>query len=419
MSKGWIVKVGLILSFIVLAACTSKIDQVNTSKQAEPLEGKILMWVEMPFTLTETQNVRNKEVLEDILEEFHNLYPQVQVLVKFFPSRQILQPFKLQVERGAGPDLLLVYSSPKILPLIERGALKSLDESQVDKSQFRPKALKSVYYRGQLYGLPMYLSTQVLCYNQEKIDQVPTNLTELIGQTRQGYGVGIPSGFAETFWGTGGFGGKLFDDQGQVILSQGGGWAKWMEWLKNARNEPNFILSKNAKELQKAFVQGKLAYVICSSGSIPYLSGALGKNKLGVALLPGHQNQPATPELLVGLLLFNQASSSNQNQIALKLAQFLTNVEQQNEIKTAIPFIPTNNKVTFNRYLFPIGSTLLDQSKTAVAVALDDTKKVTILAEYGEIFYQQVLAGAISPDEAAIELTQIANRQFGSEEQKE
>ena len=419
MSKGWIVKVGLILSFIVLAACTSKIDQVNTSKQAEPLEGKILMWVEMPFTLTETQNVRNKEVLEDILEEFHNLYPQVQVLVKFFPSRQILQPFKLQVERGAGPDLLLVYSSPKILPLIERGALKSLDESQVDKAQFRPKALKSVYYRGQLYGLPMYLSTQVLCYNQEKIDQVPTNLTELIGQTRQGYGVGIPSGFAETFWGTGGFGGKLFDDQGQVILSQGGGGAKWMEWLKNARNEPNFILSKNAKELQKAFVQGKLAYVICSSGSIPYLSGALGKNKLGVALLPGHQNQPATPELLVGLLLFNQASSSNQNQIALKLAQFLTNVEQQNEIKTAIPFIPTNNKVTFNRYLFPIGSTLLDQSKTAVAVALDDTKKVTILAEYGEIFYQQVLAGAISPDEAAIELTQIANRQFGSEEQKE
>jgi ABC-type glycerol-3-phosphate transport system substrate-binding protein len=130
-------------------------------------------------------------------------------------------------------------------------------------------------------------------------------------------------------------------------------------------------------------------------------------------VLPAEANQPATPVLQTGALLFSRASSPNQNRLAVKLAQFLTSVEQQNQIEAAIPSIPSNKNVTINRQLFPIRATLLAQSMTAVAVPLDEIKRVEVIVEYGEILYQKILAGQITPEEAATELTLKVNRQFG------
>ena len=159
-------------------------------------------------------------------------------------------------------------------------------------------------------------------------------------------------------------------------------------------------------------MEGKLAYLTCASFWIPQLSEALGKDKLGATLLPGETNQPATPALSASLLLFNQASSPNQARLALKLAQFLTNVEQQKQVQAAVPFIPSNKNVTLNRQLFPIRATLLDQSRTAAAFSLDDAEKIETIKDYGDILYRKILAGEITPDEAATQLDQTVNRQF-------
>ena len=408
---------GLILATLLLAtSCNTRTEHQVINKQPEVLQGKILLWAEMPLWLTEeAQSRKSQEIIRDTVEDFSELYPRVQTFVKFFPSRQLLEPFEQQVKRGAGPDLVLVYSSTKIVRLIQTGALESLENYQVELSPFRPEALKEVRYRGQLYGLPLYLSIQVLCYNKDKVKELPKTLPELIEQARKGYSVGLHSGFVETFWGTGVFGGQLFDDRGRVILSEDGGWANWMEWLKEAQNEPNFILSEDAKALQQAFVEKKLTYLTCLSGWIPYFSEALGKEQLGATLLPSAVNQPATPALWTGILLFNRASSPNQKRLAFKLTQFLTNVEQQKQIEAVIPFIPSNKNVTLNRNLFPIRAVLLEQAKSGISVSLDDTKKVELLQDYGNTLYQQVLKGEISPHEAATNLTQTINRQLEAE----
>lgn len=416
MSKHWTVKIGLILATLLLTtSCNFQGKSLITSKQSEPLQGKILLWIQIPLGLTEVQSRQDEEVFKDTIEEFRELYPQIQVFVKFLPLGKTLEPFESQLKRGAGPDLLLVYSSRQIFRLIKTGAFRVLDKSQVDQSQFRPEALKHVSYQGQIYGLPMYLLTQVLCYNKDKVQELPRTLPELVEQARQGYSVGLHSGFVEAFWGTEIFGGHPFDDQGRFILAQGGGWAKWMEWLKRAENEPNFILSNDAEALQQAFVEEKLAYLTCSSSWIPYFREELGKDKLEATILPGKANQPAAPVLQTAALLFNRASSPKQNQLALKLAQFLTNVEQQNQIEAAIPFIPSNKNVTINQNLFPLRATLLKQSRNAVAIPLDYVAKTEVIVEYGEILYQQILAGEITPEEAATQLTLTVNRKFGSQ----
>ncbi|MDJ0575795.1 MAG: extracellular solute-binding protein, partial [Xenococcaceae cyanobacterium MO_234.B1] len=174
----------------------------------------------MPLWLTEAQSSKSREIVRDTIEDFSELYPQVQVFIKFFPSRQLLEPFEEQVRRGAGPDLVLVFSSTRILQLIQTGALQSLENYQVERAAFRPEALKEVLYRGQLYGLPLFLSTQVLCYNKDLVQELPRTLSELIKVARRGYSVGLHSGFVEAFWGTGIFGGRLFDDRGRIILAE-------------------------------------------------------------------------------------------------------------------------------------------------------------------------------------------------------
>lgn len=416
MSNYWC-KIALILATVLLTtSCNNQSKQQSTNNQPEPLQGQILVWAEMPFRLTEAQSSKIQKLFQDDVKEFRELYPQVQIFFKFFPSGQSLEPFELQVKRGAGPDLLLTYSTIKILKLIKTGALRSLKDSEIDQDRFRPEALKPLLYQGKLYGLPVSLSTKVLCYNKDQVKELPTTLPELIEQAREGYAVGVHSGFPETFWGSGVFGSQLFDARGRVILAEGGvwakGWAKWMKWLKEAQNEPNFILSSNAEALQQAFVEGKLTYLICPSDWMSYFSEALGKDKLGATLLPGETNQPATPILWAGILLFNQASSPNQTRLALKLAQFLTNVEQQKKAEVAVPIIPSNKNVTLNRELFPIRATLLDQAQSSVAVSLDDAEKLTVFKNYGDILYRKVLAGEIAPDEAATQLTQIVNGEF-------
>ena len=412
----WIARIGLIFTTLFFVnSCAIQQERPIINRNSETLQGQIFLWVEIPFGL-EAQSREDQKVIKDTIEEFTQLYPQVQVFIKFLPMGNTLESFDLEFKRGAGPDLLLgYYGSRKMFHLINTGLFRALDESEVDQSEFRSEVLKHVRYQGRFYGLPQYLITQVLCYNKNKVTELPRTLPQLIEQARRGYSVGVHSGFVETFWGTGIFGGQVFDDQGRFILDQRGGWAKWMEWLKRAQNEPNFILSNNAEALQQAFVDGKLAYLTCSSSWIPYFRDKLGKGKLGVTVLPGEVNKPATPVLWTGAFLFNRASSPNQQRLALKLAQFLTNVEQQNQIQAAIPFIPSNKNVTINRQLFPIRAALLDQSKSGIIVPVDDAQTVEVIVEYGEILYQQILAGSISPEKAATEFSLTINRKLGGE----
>ena len=410
------IKIGLILLVLLFAgSCNIQREQQITDNQAEILQGKISFWFEMSPQLTEAPDRMSKKVFQNLITEFSELHPQLQVFAKAVPQENIWELFEAQGKRGAGPDILLVSTTSDVPRLIQERLLRAVENSAIDQSQFRSEALNTVRYQGQLYGFPLLLSTQVLCYNRDKVKELPRTLSELIEQARQGYSVGLHSGFRETFWGTGIFGERQIDDPSQVILSQTEGWGQWMEWLKKARKEPNFILSSDAIALQEAFVEGKLAYLTCKPAWIDDFREVLGSERVGAMLLPGEANQPATPRLESRILIFNRASNSNQHRLALKLAQFLTNVEQQEQIEAAVPFIPSNQKVMIDRQLFPLRNILLEQSRISLGITLDNAEKVELIEEYGNILYRQVLNGELSPDEAVTKLTQIVNSQVRAE----
>lgn len=415
-------------------ACSPQSRIQPETDQNKPLQGQILLWVELPSTGTDRQEGSIQQVVRSNLEDFNKLYPHVQVFVETFPFRQIQAPLQDQIQRGAGPDLLTVRANPELIDIIKAGLLRTVDATDLKASQFRTEALKNIRYQGKTYGLPLFLTTQVLCYNKNKVEVLPNTLPELIQQARQGYSVGLMSGFLETYWGIGSFDktsvapsvapsvalqGNLhaqYVNAQPVNTQQWRAWADWLSWLKDAQNEPNFILSDDTAALRQAFLNGQLAYLGCRSDWLPDFSRLLGKETLGVTLLPGQPNQPASPILETGIIAFSQASSTKQQQLALRLAQFLTNTEQQKRIEAAIPFIPSNKLVTINPQLFPIRATLQEQSKNAVAISLDEMEHAEAVVEAGNSLYQQVLAGELSPNAAETKIKAIVQQKFGLEE---
>jgi maltose-binding protein MalE len=406
-SKCWIIKIWLIF-LLLLSACGDSQSARTNSQPQQSLQGHISIWRELPIGLSATQSSNLEAFIRRQVEDFTRLNPGVNITVKFIPSRESTAPFIKQARRGAGPNVLWLTFTLELNQLIESGNLQVLDNSSVDLSSFRLRALQQVRYQDKLYGIPTSMETQVLCYNKDKVEQPPNTLSELITQARTGYSVGLESGFFRTFWGTGIFSDRLFDERGR--FTAGEGWAKWMKWLKGARDEPNLFLIEEAEELQRLFVEKKLAYITCESGWIPALREALGQDSLGITLLPHATNRPATPPLNSNILFFNRASSPNQTRLALKLAQFITNAAQQQKSLAALPFaIPVNRNVIVDPRLYPLQATLRDQSRSGVVRSLTQIQNIENKRDDLDLLYQKVLGGELSPDQAAAELTRTFN----------
>jgi|GEM_PF-1315548 len=395
--------ISLLLLFILmpifLYACFSDLPNQSSEQQ----QGTLLVWYPEEGDLTEVVGLG--------LQEFEKLNPQVTILEQAISIDEIPERFFKQSQSGLGASVILIFSR-NIPRLVSQGVLEEIDRKNLDLSIYNPPTLKQVSYQGKIYGIPLGSRTRVLCYNQKKLQvspdpllkQPPTSLEGLVERARKGYSVGIVSSFEDTFWGMAIFGSYLWDDQGR-LQPRLDGWAKWLEWLKFASSQPNFILNRQRELLHDAFARGRLTYYVCNSIEIADLKNSL-QDDLRVALLPQETQGKAAPILYTRVMVFNRNNSDNENSLGLALGKFLTNPEQQLQaIIQTESFIPTNRRVQIEGNLLPIESVLLQQSHNAVAVPLDDWEKLNKILEEGEFWYERAIAGEISSSTAAQKLT--------------
>ncbi len=115
--------------------------------------------------------------------------------------------------------------------------------------------------------------------------------------------------------------------------------------------------------------------------------------------------------------MFNRASAPANTELALQVAKFLTNDQQQTKLALSTEAqIPANIQVKIDNRLSPAVAALVAQSKTAIPIPLDHLEQAVAAAVvYGDAYYTRVLEGELEAGEAATELTRIVNRQFGFE----
>jgi arabinogalactan oligomer/maltooligosaccharide transport system substrate-binding protein len=149
-----------------------------------------------------------------------------------------------------------------------------------------------------------------------------------------------------------------------------------------------------------------------SSRELPLLQAALGDD-LGLAVLPAGPNaRPAGPVLQADVFAFSRVASPQETNLALELAQFMTNLQQQTRLVVEpIGRLPAHSQVRFRQTLSPLVVELARQSRTAAPVTLEERRIWNYLTAAGQTeindLYNQALSG-VRPTTQAVQ--QIAAR---------
>jgi len=400
-----------LVAALLLVACIPGSAEKTLSK--EPL----IVWTTLPPQYMEEELEKR---FDESFDDFLTIHPEVTIIRSSVVYDELLEKFKTDAQLGLGPDLLIAHSS-WVPELAEMGLIQDLsDRDDIDTSIYFSTSVSTLRYKPAdgreegLYGLPLSLATTVLYYNKDLVDvPPPTTLPALLDQAAEGKKVALDTSFSGAFWGIQAFGGRLFDQEGRVVLDQGG-FANWLGWLKTAQRNPNIILNNNPETLLNLFLEGKVAYWAGEVSLLILLKQTLGEDAVGVAPLPaGPNNNPAGPFLTTGALLFNAASSPAQTERAMRLARFMINVEQQTTWVLQTSAVPANQQVRIDPRVFPAVAAAAAQTKTAVPL-LNLPQTFDVLA-YGDDIYIRALAGELGLNEAATELTERVNARYGFE----
>lgn len=391
----------LLLGALALGGCSP--GEPSRGEDGQPTRGRVLLW--------HMWNESDATLLNQLLERFHQVYPEITVISIAFSPEELQEQFALTVDRGLGPDLII---APHLWTqdLADPDLIEAVDEDTVDLGIFNPDAVETLRYQEQLFGVPLALQTAALYYNRNLVDEPPATLDAVLERAADGYGIAIDTNFEAAFWGVQAFGGRLLDGEERVVLNQGG-FANWMEWLREANSVPNVLLDNDVDVLRELFVSGQVAYYVGSSSELSNIRASLGQDAIGVAPLPAGPNDAAGPFLTTEAFFFSTASSPAQAERARLLVQFLTNPEQQRKLARDTGRIPANAQVRIDRRITPAVASFVEQSKTAVPLRLSPPIFETI--NRGRDTYVQVLEGLTSPAEAALALTEAVNESQGME----
>ncbi len=400
----------LFICLLILAGCTRS--PAVTSPETLQVQGRIILWHGWSGPQAEAINAS--------IDRFAEIYPDARITRSTMPAEELVQRFRTRAAMGLGPDLLIAPART-IPELAQEELIQDLTpyidvDPSVNLARYLSPALETVHYEERLYGLPVALNTMVLYYNRELVETPPTDLDGLLREATEGRAVALNTDFYRAFWGIKAFGGELFDEQGRVVLDEGG-FANWLGWLKIAQGNPGVFMSTDREVTAELFVSSRVAYYVGSSNEVHALRESLGAELVGVARLPAGPHRAAGPFLESDAIFINASSSSAQTELVLRLARFLTSTEQQTQLARQATIIPTNANVRMDHRLYPATAAFLAQAQNAVPRS--NLPQMSVLLAQGDMAYALALEGEMGAAEAAQELTTQVNRAFGLAEEAE
>ena len=349
------------LFLTVLVVLSSALTSCGGLRDSTVLEGRILLWHAWQGSEAETLN--------NLIDKFHDIYPGITVISSSYAPEDLEHEFRDKSSQGLGPDLL-IGEQMWIPELADELLIQPMDETNIDPERYLSSALTTLRYQGKLYGLPLSVQTWGLYYNKRLVKtEPPHTLDALLEQAEGGVKVAINTNFADAFWGIQAFGGQLMDENGRVVLNQGG-FTNWLDWLVEAQNAPNIIMSSDGEMLETLFRDGEVAYYVGRSTKLHDFQEAFGEDTIGVAPLPSGPTDLAGPFLEAEPLLLSSASSPVQTKRALLLIEFLTNIEQQRKLAQQTGRIPANPQVRIDRRVSPAVAGFVEQSKSVAPLLL-------------------------------------------------
>lgn len=301
------------------------------------IEGDITLWHAYQSGSTD------ESVLSALIKNAQDHFPDLSVNVLQIPASEIVRDYQIDVIAGGGPDLFLAPHNGLgnwardglVLPLdpyIE-GRLEGVSQ----------KAIKAMAVDESVYGIPESTVVVALYYNKALLESPPRNTEELLKLVQDGKIIANVLSAYYLFGWSGGFGGRLLDDDGKCIADREG-WVEAMQYLVDLK-QAGGIFEPDYETAEAFFLREDAAMFVNGPWSYPKYKRSLGDN-LGVVPLPSGPAGPAAP--LIGADGFYINPNSHNVEAALELALFLTNQESSQSFAEFAGHVPVRLDVTSN-----------------------------------------------------------------------
>lgn len=325
-SKSKILAIFFVLT-LLLAACSPQRAQVN-------------------FVFMRTSDF-TEPYWEEVIKDFESKNPDIQVNLYVFTWDEGKQKIADMVAQGKPPTLARV-ATRWIPEYVAAGLLEPVDHymSAEFRSQFIPLLIdEGSQYEGRTFGLPITVSSRALYYNKSLFEQAgltspPANWTELknaaaaihsLSPDKYGFGIQGTQGkqpevsmyFYYFLWGNGG---EILTTDGTRPAFNGPEGVEALTFMKEmidaGLTQPNPTESPTEfprKDMETAFVEGKLGMVITGPWLASRLANEAPDLQYGLSVIP-YQTTPTTLAAQDTLILFKQ---SENKEAAWKFVEFL------------------------------------------------------------------------------------------------
>ncbi len=381
---------------------------------------KVQLWHQMIYS--------HREVLKEIVDDFQNENPQIEVQITYRETEELRSAFQSSSMAGSGPEI--IYGpSDQVGPFATMNLIAPLDEilSESEKKEFDPLALVS--FKGKTYMLGNSVGNfLMLLYNQKLVPTAPRTLKEFVEiakkQTKDLDGdgkidqYGFAFNFTEPFffvpW-IDGYG-DHFLNKDQMPNLNSKAIVSAFSLMRDFRDKYKIIPKECDYEMANSlFKEGKAAMIINGDWSWGDYQNA--KVDFKIAKFPIIDETGLNPAPLVGTTGFSlnaSIESEDKKKAAILLLKYLTSTKSQLHFTEKVSTYPSrlearNSKIVANNSILKDAAEIM---KTGKPMPIVPEVRAVWDALRGQ--YQSVLAGTTSPEVAAVNSQNEAIKQINT-----
>ena len=302
---------------------------------------------------------KEEEVFMNSVAEFESAHPNVTVDVTMVPFGNADQLFMTAAQGGQAPDLMRLSSDQLgAIGEVRVDGYPLLEDlrphlTPQDRQQFEERALQAMRYGDALYGVPASQDCLSLIFNKalfdaQGLDYPDSSWTEqdllqaaqtLTAQDVQGLAIPIKTAY---WWFPiqEGFGGTLFDENGEPSLDSNGS-SEAMRWMLDLELEHGVVATGTQIEgMKNQFISSKAAMIF--DGPWNWATYEASRLNIGQTLLPLVESSGDRMSPLVTYKGWSVSKQSANKVAATELALWFSSENVQKEFAVETYTMPTH-----------------------------------------------------------------------------
>jgi multiple sugar transport system substrate-binding protein len=361
---------------------------------------------------------READILRQQLARFQEQHPEIRVELRQTPDASD-QRHQLYVQwlnaHASDPDVLqldVVWTAE----FAAAGWILPLDRFRPDTADFFPATVRANRWKGTLYALPWFVDVGMLYYRTDLMAAPPRTFQDLTRLAAEGkprtaaphYGFlwqgaryeGLVCVFLEHL---GGFGGRIMDNEGRVVVDSEAG-VRALTYLRDAIRaagvSPEAVLTWQEEQTRFGFQNGQAVFL----RNWPYASALMQDRKesavagrFAATVMPAAPGGTPTGALGGSQLAIN--AHSDQPEASYRVVEFLTRPEQMLERAQAVGQFPPRRSLFERKELAESLAVPPAEARRIIdaAVPRPVTPVYAELSEILQIWLHRALTGQAEP----------------------